>query len=64
MSLKTLRKSRRLTQEALAALAGVDQATVSYLERGQAKPSWDTAYRISKALGVKPEAVFPVAPRA
>lgn len=60
MDLRTIRLKRKLTQAQLAAKSGVDQATVSNLEAGKTSPSWETAYRIAKALGVKPQDIFPI----
>jgi transcriptional regulator with XRE-family HTH domain len=61
MTLRQARLKRKLTQEQLAAIAGVDQATISNLESGNiAAPSWPTVSRISQALKVKPEDLFPV----
>lgn len=62
MTLREVRKRRRLSQQRLAALSGVSQQSISALEQippAQA-PSWDTAFRISRALHVRPETVFPV----
>lgn len=43
-----------LTQEALGALVGSDQAFVSLVERGAVAASLDTVEKISKALKVRP----------
>jgi transcriptional regulator with XRE-family HTH domain len=62
MTLKEARQRRKLTQEELAEKAGVEQATISAIETGRVQsPSWDTVSRLSKALRVKPDDVFPVA---
>lgn len=58
----TLREARRQkgwTQVQLAEAAGIDQTTVSTIERGAVRnPSWDVVRRMSKALGVRPEALL------
>jgi transcriptional regulator with XRE-family HTH domain len=41
-----------LTQAELAQRAGLDEATVSTLERGQYKPTSDELSRLAQALGV------------
>lgn len=67
MDLKTARTKRGLTQEQLAEKTGLPQTTISEIERGAIKrPSWDAVARISKALGYRPEQVFPIdlAPKA
>jgi transcriptional regulator with XRE-family HTH domain len=60
--LRDLRLNAFLTQRELAEKAGLTQATIVRLERGQrlARPS--TARRIADALGVEPRAL--VAPAA
>lgn len=51
-NLRSLRTDRGLSQERLAADAGVDRAWVSELERGQGNTSIDLLDRIAAALGV------------
>jgi len=51
-AIRELRGKRKVTQEDLAAGAGITPATLSLIERGQANPTWDTARRIAGALGV------------
>jgi DNA-binding XRE family transcriptional regulator len=58
--LEQIRKQRELTQEQLAEKSGVDQTTISRLERGDIKrPRWEVVANLAKALGVKPEKLFP-----
>lgn len=53
--LALLRAGRDLTQAQLAALAGLDTATVARLENGQIRrPQARTLTRIAKALGCSP----------
>lgn len=60
-ALARLRKSKKLTQEALAAMAGTSQVTISELESGQTlEPKFSTAVRLARALEVQPEVLFPV----
>lgn len=62
MTLRAAREGRKLTQVRLAALSGVRQSTISAIERGDVQsPSWDTVYRLSRALKLRPEEIFPVA---
>ena len=51
-NLKLLRSRRGLSQEELAAAAGIDRTYVSSLEREQYSVSIDTLERLSEALGV------------
>lgn len=61
MNLRTARRLADVTQAELAQKAGVDQTTISDIERGRNRnPSWQTVKRIATALGVDPEEIFPV----
>ena len=53
MNLRTIRKGRGLTQAALGEAAGMDQATISRIERGQRQVTLGKLRALSKALGVK-----------
>ena len=52
---KVYRKHRKLSQEALAAVAGITQAAVSSIEAGKRDGSTDTIKALAKALGVTME---------
>lgn len=47
-----IRRSKALTQENLAAIAGLDRSYLSEIERGLVNPSLETLKRIADALGV------------
>ncbi len=51
-NLKNERTRKRLSQEALAAKAGLSVSYISMLERGQRTPPLDTLESIAKALAV------------
>ena len=51
--LQQIRKSKGLTQEKLAELAGVHEKHISKLELGTYKPSFDTLNKVLKALDLK-----------
>ena len=53
--LRSIRKSKGLTQEKLAELAGVHEKHISKLEIGYYRPSFNTLNKILKALGITPE---------
>lgn len=55
MGLRELRRERGLTLEAVGFLAGLDQATVSRIERGLVEPSPETIVRLARALGMSIE---------
>jgi putative transcriptional regulator len=50
--LRQLRKQRGLSLESLGYLAGVDQATISRIERGLATPRPETVVRVARALRI------------
>jgi transcriptional regulator with XRE-family HTH domain len=50
--LRSFRRERGLTQGQLASLAGLDQATVSRVERGVTAASIAVARRLSTATGI------------
>lgn len=55
LSLRDARLRRNLTQDELAARAGVDQTTISSLETGRhTNPTLETVQRLADALGVSP----------
>ncbi len=60
-AVRDLRRRRRLSTRALAALAGVSQPLVSRVENGSARPSVPTLYALAEALGVGPADLLPAA---
>lgn len=50
--LRNAREAADLTQEQVAAAAGIDRAYLSLLENNHKSPTVDTLFRICKALGV------------
>jgi len=57
--LLTLRAERRLSQEQVAARAGLSPAGVSRIERGLMSPRPTTQLRLAAALGVPVSQLFP-----
>lgn len=55
--LQQIRKSKGLTQEKLAELAGVHEKHISKLETGYYKPSFETLDKILKVLEVSPSEI-------
>lgn len=53
-ALRALRKSMGLSQDELAAAAGVHRTYVGGVERGERNPTLSTIFRLSEALGVTP----------
>lgn len=56
--LRRLRLDRKLSQEALGDIAGLDRTYISSCERGHRNVSLENIYRLSEALGVAPTAFF------
>jgi len=52
--LRELRDRASLSQQELAARAGVSRATIADLERGNRKPQPKTRRKLAEALGVEP----------
>ena len=55
---KALRKERKLSQEALAAEAGLDRAFLSQVETGRKQPSLLTIFRLAGALKLDVSELF------
>lgn len=47
-----------MSQELVSGLAGIGRTHLSAIERSQRKPTLETFYRISKAMGVKPSVLL------
>ena len=58
VNLKSERLRRKLSQEALAAKAGLSVSSISMLERGQRTPPLDTLESLAKALSVSPTSLL------
>lgn len=56
--LRELREKAGITQEDLAAHAGVSRQTIISLEKGKYNPSIILAYRLSRYFGLSIEEVF------
>lgn len=46
------RKNKGISQEALSGLADIGRTHLSAIERGERKPTLETLYRLSTAMGV------------
>lgn len=57
-NLSTIRRSKHLSQTALAEMVGVKQATISRIEKGVNNPSLAVAHAIAKALNVNVVELF------
>jgi transcriptional regulator with XRE-family HTH domain len=55
--LRSAREAAGLSQEAIAAEAGLDRTYVSMLERGVRQPTLETLFRLAKAVQLTPSAL-------
>ena len=58
VNLRNERLRRKLSQESLAAKAGLSVSYISMLERGQRTPPLDTLESLAKALQVAPTSLL------
>ena len=56
--IKEIRKRRKLTQEKLAELAGIEIPSLSNIENGKNYPNNETLEKISRALNVRPYELY------
>ncbi len=52
VTLRQLRKAKRLTLRQLSAMSGIDQGTLSRYERGLCNPKWANSKKLADALNV------------
>jgi transcriptional regulator with XRE-family HTH domain len=57
-NIRRLRRERKLSQEALADLAGMHRTFVGHIERAETNVSLDTLDRLARALGVAVSVFF------
>jgi DNA-binding XRE family transcriptional regulator len=58
LRLRQLRRARELTQEALGRRVGLNKVSISMIENGRRKPSFDKARALAKEFGVPIEEIF------
>ncbi|WP_237673443.1 helix-turn-helix domain-containing protein [Vreelandella profundi] len=56
---KYLRKNKGISQEEMAALAGIDRSYMGHIERGEKNITLTKIYQISDALGIDVADLFP-----
>ena len=56
--IKELRKRKNYTQERLAELAEIENASLSNIENGKNYPNYETLAKISSSLNVKPYELY------
>lgn len=57
MNLKEIRFIRSMTQKQLSVMTGLNQATLSHMERGLQKPTEEQKIRIARALQLSISAI-------
>jgi transcriptional regulator with XRE-family HTH domain len=57
-TIRRLRRARELSQEALAAIAGVNPKHLSEIERANKDPRATTVIRLAEALGLTPAELY------
>jgi transcriptional regulator with XRE-family HTH domain len=62
--IRDARRRSQLSQEELAAQAGINRTYLSQLENGRSSPTLEVLNRIALALGVRPAALIPEASAA
>ena len=60
-NLRAYRVKKLMTQKDLAKASGVSQVTISFIENGLSEPMDLTKQKLSRALKVEPEKLFPPA---
>ncbi len=50
--LRSIRREKKITQEKLALMSGLDRTYISLLERGLRQPTLKTIFQLSKSLGI------------
>ena len=58
LRIRSLRKSKKLSQEDLAEKAELHPTYIGGVERGERNPSFESILRIASALGVSPSQLF------
>ena len=54
LTIKKCRERKKLTQEVLSGLSGLDRTHYSKIERGLRSPNIDSIFKISAALNISP----------
>ena len=62
--IREYRESKKLTQEVVSGLAGLDRTHYSKIERGVQCPGLDTLFRIAEALNIPPHELVSVIEKA
>ena len=56
--IQRFREQKRQSQELVSGFAGIGRTHLSAIERGERKPTLETFFKISEALGVRPSVIM------
>lgn len=56
--IQRFREEKRQSQELVSGFAGIGRTHLSAIERGERKPTLETFFKISEALGVRPSIIM------
>lgn len=54
------RKAKKISQEKLAKLTGLDRTSISLIENGKRNPTFTTILKICSALEIEPSEIFSI----
>jgi transcriptional regulator with XRE-family HTH domain len=54
------RKAKKISQEKLATLTGLDRTAISLIENGKRSPTFSTILKICSSLKIKPSELFSI----
>lgn len=56
--IQKFREQKKQSQELVSGFAGIGRTHLSAIERGERKPTLETFFKISEALGVRPSVIM------
>ena len=56
--IQRVREEKRMSQDLVSGLAGIGRTHLSAIERGERKPTLETFYNLSLAMGIRPSALL------
>lgn len=62
-NLRSLRRSKKISQERLAYTSGIDRSYVGKIERGEVNLTIEKVYLLAQTLGCSPKQLIPDVPR-
>ena len=56
--IQRVREEKQMSQELVSGLAGIGRTHISAIDRGERKPTLETFYKLSLAMGIRPSALL------